>query len=153
MSALIGTPPNNRDDYLIARGCLLRAASIDPSLYKLDPAKGAMLPPRRPSPALYVPESRTVPTLVGGIVCTVLILAVTGCRLYVRSGNAKLRFGKDDWMIIPAVVSLAASYVHIHPEQETYKDQKGYWKILTRADGRCDLADIADHSRCCRRSR
>ena len=104
MSALIGTPPLNDNDYLIAKGLLIRAGTLNPALFKLDPAKGASLPPKRPPPDQYVSVARTTNVVVGSAICMAVILIITGVRLYIRSRNATLRFGKDDWMILPAVV-------------------------------------------------
>lgn len=98
VSAFIGQPPNNQEDYYIVQGIFRRFG-----LEGLDPAKGAQLPPARPPNAHY--ESRGPGIIAANSVCIVLIILITGSRLLVRALYRGLRWGWDDWAIMLAAVS------------------------------------------------
>ena len=98
-SAKIGEPPANERDLHIVKGLLVLAG-----LYDVDPRKGAKLPPSRPPPDRYHYETRG-PNFIGGcIAAIIIILSVTITRLAIRIMGKGLRFGWDDWVIIPGVV-------------------------------------------------
>lgn len=98
-SALVGMPPNNQDDYWIVRANLFAAG-----LTKLDPAKGAKIPPPRPPPDQYVFESKATEVIACSAVCVAIMLIVTISRLMLRRFKTRLRWGADDWFIIPGLV-------------------------------------------------
>lgn len=98
-SAKVGKPPLTEDDYHIARGILLSIG-----FYDVDAHKGAKLPPARP-PGHYEYQSRGPNMVVASIISIVIMLTVTGLRLALRLKHRSLKFGLDDWMIIPGVVS------------------------------------------------
>lgn len=98
-SALYGTPPVTEDDLWIIKG-VYRFLGLTG---KVDPKKG--IPLRAKKPPNYVFESwgdRAVRTAAALIVLMVLI---TGSRLVLRATRGDLRWGLDDWVIIPAAVS------------------------------------------------
>lgn len=97
-SALYGQPPSNPRDYAIVRG-LLRAYGFPPSM---DPGRG--IPTRQHAPPNYHFETRG-PGVIGGL-CVAILLAflITGTRLLLRLLRKDLRWGLDDWVIIPAGV-------------------------------------------------
>lgn len=98
-SALYGTPPVTENDLFIIKG-IYRLAGLTA---KVDPKKG--IPLRAKKPPNYVFESwgdRAVRTAAALIVLMVLI---TGSRLVLRATRRDLRWGLDDWVIIPAAVS------------------------------------------------
>ena len=97
-SAKVGQPPVTQDDYYIARGIL-----VSIGLFKLDPHKGAKLPPAKPSPD-YEYTSRGPSMVAGSIASIIIMLIVTGLRLAIRLRERRLHFGLDDWIIIPGVV-------------------------------------------------
>lgn len=98
-SAFYGTPPATEDDLWIIIG-IYRLVGLTG---KVDPTKG--LPLLVPKPPNYVFESwgdRAIRTSAAVIVLMVLI---TGSRLVLRATRRDLRWGPDDWVIIPAAVS------------------------------------------------
>ena len=100
-SALYGQPPNTEEDLWIVKG-LLRTAGLD-----TDPRLGVPVDP--PRPANYHFQTRG-PQLVISMSCMIsLVILITGIRLALRKFVAPLRFGLDDWMIIPAAVCLTQS--------------------------------------------
>lgn len=98
-SAFYGTPPATEDDLWIIIG-IYRFVGLTG---KVDPTKGIHL--WAPKPPNYVFESwgdRAIRTSAAVIVLMVLI---TGSRLVLRATRRDLRWGPDDWVIIPAAVS------------------------------------------------
>lgn len=86
-------------DYWIVRGNLLSYGLIN-----LDPSKGLQIPPFLPPPDQYHFQSRG-PAIIGACsIIVVIMLSVIVARLLVRKFRKDLTFGKDDYLIIPAVV-------------------------------------------------
>ena len=99
-SALVGQPPLTQDDYWIVRGNLLEYG-----LEKLDPSKGLQIPPFRPPPDKYHFHTRGPAIIAVCSVSIVIMLFATIARLLVRKLKKDLKFGRDDWLIIPATVN------------------------------------------------
>lgn len=98
-SALYGTPPATEDDLFIIKG-LYRLAGL---AGKFDPKKG--LPLRAKKPPNYVFESWGDHAIRTATALIVLMVLITGFRLVLRATRRDLRWGLDDWVIIPAAVS------------------------------------------------
>lgn len=98
-SALIGEPPNTEEDFYIVRG-ILRRFGLD----KLDPALGAPIPPLRPPNAHF--ETRGPSLIAVHSICIVLLILITGSRLLIRGLHRGVKWGWDDWVIIPGAVSV-----------------------------------------------
>lgn len=96
-SALIGTPPHTQEDYYIVLGIFRRFG------FKGDPAQGAKFPPARPVDDHY--HSRG-PGYIGEFsVLIFLTVFIVGSRLLIRALSRAVKWGWDDWLIIPAAVS------------------------------------------------
>lgn len=106
-SAPFGKPPATDDDLLLIKG-LIRLFQIPPG--KLDPTKG--FPIGGHPPPNYKFESRGLGLIVSAVVVIVLIILITGGRLALRWRRRDLRWGPDDWVIIPAAVSDRCSRRH-----------------------------------------
>ena len=97
-SALWGQPPNSERDYQIVRGLLFSYGF--PS--STDPALG--VPTKQHAPPNYHFETRG-PGVIGGLVVAILLsFLITGTRLLLRGCCKDMRWGLDDWVIIPAAV-------------------------------------------------
>ena len=99
-SALYGTPPNNEEDLSIVKG-IMKLFGIPPSA--LNPNRG--IPLRIHPPPNYRYESRGANAIAAVSVVITLIILITGGRLLLRWKRHDLRWGPDDWVIIPAAVS------------------------------------------------
>lgn len=74
-----------------------------------DPALG--VPTRQHAPPNYRFETRG-PGVIGGLVVAILLsFLITGTRLLLRSCRKDLRWGLDDWVIIPAGVCLLVDHI------------------------------------------
>lgn len=100
-SALYGQPPNDQKDYMIIQGLLVSYGFPEST----DPARG--LPTRQHAPPNYRFETRGPGVIEGLVVALVLSFLITGTRLLLRAGRKDLRWGLDDWVIIPAGVGLS----------------------------------------------
>ncbi|MCJ1465364.1 hypothetical protein MMC07_003982 [Pseudocyphellaria aurata] len=98
-SAPFGSPPATDDDLWIVKG-LIRLFRIPPG--KLDPAEGFHLGVH--PPPNYKFQSRGPGLIVSAVIVIVLITLITGGRLALRWRRRDLRWGPDDWMIIPAAM-------------------------------------------------
>lgn len=102
-SAFYGQPPNTDRDLDIVRG-IFRMAGVNDTVY--NPSKGVYYAPRQP--AHYVHENIQTQIVIGMAVCIVVMHVTTAARLIFKlQGNGR-RFGMDDLVIIPAVVSDSA---------------------------------------------
>lgn len=99
-SALYGTPPNDENDLWIIKG-LMRLFRIPPGTF--DPTKG--FPLRIHPPPDYRYETRGPRAIGAATAVIMLIIIITGGRLMLRWKRRDLRWGMDDWVIIPAAVS------------------------------------------------
>jgi hypothetical protein len=98
-SALFGHPPNNQDDWYIIRG-LARFSHIPDKV--LDPKKGFPIHTHRPPNFHYA--SRGPGIIASAAVTMVLVIAITGTRLGLRFFRRDLKWGLDDYFIIPAAL-------------------------------------------------
>lgn len=98
-SALIGRPPLTDSDYWIVKGNQLLSGKTN-----LDPSKGLKIPPLRPSPDQYRFESRGPAIMAVSSVVIVIMFSVTMARFMLRKFIKELRFGLDDWLMVPALV-------------------------------------------------
>ncbi|KAF7508622.1 hypothetical protein GJ744_009014 [Endocarpon pusillum] len=105
-SALIGTPPATESDYWIVRSFLLSAGI---PAENVDPSQGASFPPFRPPPDQYVFETRGPEMITGASIAIGTMLFFTITRILLRSFKSGLRWGADDYLIIPGVI-LAVAY-------------------------------------------
>lgn len=97
-SALVGLPPNTQDDYWIIRG-ILRYMELDG-----DPARGYTMQPIISD--IEKDESEVASILLGLVMSLVVMVSVSCARLGLRLFRPALRWGWDDWILIPAVVCL-----------------------------------------------
>ena len=98
-SAFVGHPPANQDDYWIIKG-FLRQLGLPEKM--IHPEKG--LPIHRPPNASD--DERGTELLTAMCVAMALIIIITGTRLSLRYFRHDLKWGLDDWMLIPALVCL-----------------------------------------------
>ncbi|KAL9593720.1 MAG: hypothetical protein Q9219_007417 [cf. Caloplaca sp. 3 TL-2023] len=98
-SAFVGQPPLTDDDYWTVKGSLLAAG-----LMKLDPNKGLKLPPPRPPPDQYHFETRGPAIMAVSAVLIAIMIGVTVARLMLRGLKRDMKFGMDDWLIMPSLV-------------------------------------------------
>ena len=96
-SALLGQPPNTEDDYYV-----VKAIMANFHLPGGDPTKGISLGPR---PLILQSNSRGPQIITASIILIVLVVLITGTRLSIRAFHPKVKWGWDDWLIIPATVS------------------------------------------------
>lgn len=106
-SALLGEPPNTEDDYYIVKGIIQRF-----HIHGLDPAKGIHLGAR---PLHAQNKSRAPQIIPGSIACIVLIIFITGSRLCIRALHPKVKWGWDDWLIIPGAVRSMLVHLRLSP--------------------------------------
>lgn len=98
-SAFYGTPPATEEDLWIIEG-VYRLVGLTG---KVDPKKG--IPLRAKKPPNYVFESWGDHAIRTAAALIVLMVLITGSRLVLRATRRDLRWGLDDWSIIPAAVS------------------------------------------------
>lgn len=98
-SALIGKPPQTIEDYWIIKG-MLRAVHKDST----DPEKGYLLFPKAPEGYQY--EDKGADIMIGLYITGILMLFVTCVRLGLRLFRSGLRWGADDWLLIPGAVRM-----------------------------------------------
>ncbi|KAI4113136.1 MAG: hypothetical protein LQ345_005818 [Seirophora villosa] len=98
-SAFIGQPPLTEDDRWIVKGALMAAG-----LVTADPSKGLKLRPARPPPDQYRFETRGPAIIAVSSVVIVIMFLVTVTRLLVRKLRKELKFGLDDWLMVPALI-------------------------------------------------
>lgn len=113
-SAYLNTPPANDLDRKIAKGMYLYFGTI-PNDTML--AEGVIIPPFRPDN--YQFESKGPGIIAGLSVCIAIIVIVTLTRLYLRIFVQSLKFGTDDYIIIPAFL-LAVAYPALQIAMVTY---------------------------------
>jgi hypothetical protein len=105
VSAYFNTPPANELDERIAAGLLL-LTGLTPDLK--HPKDGVTIPPFRPTEDYHF-ETRGPGVIIALSLCMVVLTLVTFLRLGIRLFVHRLRFGADDWLIIPAYL-LAMAY-------------------------------------------
>ena len=100
-SAFIGTPPATEADKWIVRSFQL-AAGV-PAV-NVNTSQGAIFPPLRPPPDQYVFETRGPEMITGASVAVGVMLFFTISRILLRTFMTGLKWGADDYLIIPGVV-------------------------------------------------
>ncbi|KAF2126667.1 hypothetical protein P153DRAFT_346653 [Dothidotthia symphoricarpi CBS 119687] len=98
VSAYFSTPPANELDERIAAGLLL-LTGLTPNIK--DPQDGVTIPPFCPTENYHF-ETKGPAVIVALSVCMVVLTLVTFLRLGIRLFVHGVRFGADDWLIIPA---------------------------------------------------
>lgn len=101
-SSVIGQPPNTQNDHYIVRA-LVRLLQLN-----IDNSKGISFGPLPPN---VRDDSRGQRIVAGCIILIILITLITGSRLLIRGLHQKLKWGWDDWFIIPAALCAIAWYV------------------------------------------
>ena len=97
---LFGQPPATQNDSFIIRG-FARSAGIPDAAF--DPSHGFPSPVQRPPNAHY--ESRGPSIIASTSVAMVLVILITGARLWLRCFRRDLKVGYDDWAIVPAMLA------------------------------------------------
>ncbi|KAH7392175.1 hypothetical protein DE146DRAFT_132968 [Phaeosphaeria sp. MPI-PUGE-AT-0046c] len=97
-SAYFNTPPANELDEQIAAGLLL-LTGLTPDIK--DPKNGVKIPPFRPTENYHF-ETKGPAVIIALSVCMVVLTIITFLRLGIRLFVHGIRFGADDWLIIPA---------------------------------------------------
>lgn len=98
VSACFNTPPANELDERIAAGLLL-LTGLTPD--RKDPKYGVTIPPFHPMENYHF-ETKGPAVIVALSVCMVVLTLITFLRLGIRTFVHGVRFGADDWLIIPA---------------------------------------------------
>lgn len=98
VSAYFNTPPANELDERIAAGLLL-LTGLTPNIK--DPKNGVTIPPFRPKENYHL-ETKGPGVIAALSVCMVILTLATFLRLGIRLFVHGVRFGADDWLIIPA---------------------------------------------------
>jgi hypothetical protein len=98
VSAYFNTPPANELDRRIAAGLLL-LTGLTPNIK--DPKNGVTIPPLRPKENYHF-ETKGPGIVIALSLCMVFLTLVTFLRLGIRFFVHGVRFGADDWLIIPA---------------------------------------------------
>jgi hypothetical protein len=98
VSAYFNTPPATELDEQIVAGLLL-LTGLTPNIK--DPKNGVTIPPLRPTEN-YRFETKGPAVIIALSVCMVVLTLITFLRLGIRLFVHEVRFGADDWLIIPA---------------------------------------------------
>ncbi|KAF2087649.1 hypothetical protein K490DRAFT_73584 [Saccharata proteae CBS 121410] len=101
-SAHVGQPPNTDDDYWIVKG-MYRDFGDD----EADPSIGYALVPSRP--ASHIHEDKQAGIILAMTIVMSIMVFITGLRLGLRVSRPCLRFGEDDWVLIPGA-AMAIAY-------------------------------------------
>lgn len=102
----INEAPSTARDLEIVKGMLL-SSGITPDIR--NPALGVSLSPSRPGPDDYVFQTKGPMILAWLATSMSIMILVTGARLYLRYFVPRLKWGLDDWLMIPALC-LAVAY-------------------------------------------
>jgi hypothetical protein len=96
-SAFLGQPPANQDDFYIIKG-MYKAANA----FNKDASKGYLFVPERPEDYEY--NDKQAGIIIGLVAAIVIMLFTTSLRLFLRQFKTGVRWGADDWVLIPGVV-------------------------------------------------
>ncbi|KAI4717428.1 hypothetical protein E4T48_06380 [Aureobasidium sp. EXF-10727] len=96
-SAFLGQPPADQDDFYIIKG-MYRAAYA----FNKDPSKGYLFVPRKPENYEYNDKQASI--IVGMALAIVIMMFTTALRLTLRRFKTGVRWGADDWILIPAAI-------------------------------------------------
>lgn len=86
-------------------------------LTTLDPSDGVSMEPEAPEPYFY--ETKRHEILAGCAICIIIMAAITLTRLYLRWTSPRLRWGPDDWLMIPSLI-MALAYPAIQMAMVTH---------------------------------
>lgn len=100
-TAKFNEPPSTQQDLWVVKGTLLSSG-----LTKTNASNGVHLSPMRPS--IYHYETKGPGIITGCAVCIFVMLLVTLKRLHLRWSKPSLKFGTDDWLMIPALLMAVA---------------------------------------------
>jgi hypothetical protein len=96
-SAFLGQPPASQDDFYTIKG-MYRAAYA----FNKDASRGYLFVPKRPEN--YVYNDKQAGIIIGLVAAIVIMLSTTILRLALRQFKTGVRWGADDWILIPGVV-------------------------------------------------
>jgi len=96
-SALLRQPPANEDDFFIIKGMYRAAYAFDK-----DASKGYLFVPKKPEDYEYNDKQASI--VIGLVMAIVVMLFTTVLRLTLRRFKTGVRWGADDWILIPGVV-------------------------------------------------
>ncbi|KAG9858161.1 hypothetical protein KCU68_g806, partial [Aureobasidium melanogenum] len=96
-SAYLGQPPATENDFYLIKG-MYRAAYA----FNKDSSKGYLFVPRKPADYEYNDKQASI--IVGMVVAIVVMLSTTILRLALRHFKTGVRWGLDDWVLLPGVI-------------------------------------------------
>ncbi|KAI5198180.1 hypothetical protein E4T39_06935 [Aureobasidium subglaciale] len=96
-SACLGQPPATQDDFWIVKGMYRAAYS-----FNKDPSVGYLFVPKKPDNYEY--NDKQAGIILGMAVAIAIMFLTTALRLALRQFKTGVRFGADDWILIPAVI-------------------------------------------------
>ncbi len=76
-----------------------------------NPSKGYIVKPVRPPPGQYRFETNSPQIIAGSIISILFMVLITGTRLTLRATKSNMKWGWDDWLIVPGVVG---DFISIH---------------------------------------
>lgn len=96
-SAFLGQPPANQDDFWTIKGMYRAAYAFDK-----DPSKGYLFVPKRPTHYEY--NDKQAGIIAGMSVAIAIMFLTTVLRLALRQFKTGVRWGADDWVLVPGAV-------------------------------------------------
>jgi hypothetical protein len=96
-SAFLRQPPANQNDFYIIKGMYRAAYAFDK-----DASKGYLFVPKKPENYEYNDKQASI--IVGMVMAIVIMLFTTALRLALRQFRTGVRWGADDWVLIPGAV-------------------------------------------------
>ncbi|KAI4745854.1 hypothetical protein E4T50_03817 [Aureobasidium sp. EXF-12298] len=98
-SAFLRQPPANQDDFYITKGMYRAAYAFDK-----DASKGYLFVPKKPENYEYNDKQASI--IVGMVMAIVIMLFTTALRLALRQFRTGVRWGADDWVLIPGAIAM-----------------------------------------------
>ncbi|THV78795.1 hypothetical protein D6D29_07394 [Aureobasidium pullulans] len=98
-SAFLGQPPANQDDFWTIKGMYRAAYAFDK-----DPSKGYLFVPKRPTHYEY--NDKQAGIIAGMSVAIAIMFLTTVLRLALRQFKTGVRWGADDWVLIPGAIAM-----------------------------------------------
>ena len=96
-SAFLRQPPANQDDFYTIKGMYRAAYAFDK-----DASKGYLFVPKKPEDYEY--NDKQAGIIIGLVFATAIMFVTTALRLGLRQFKTGVRWGADDWVLIPGVV-------------------------------------------------
>ncbi|KAG9601512.1 hypothetical protein KCU77_g2802, partial [Aureobasidium melanogenum] len=103
-SAYLGQPPATENDFYLIKG-MYRAAYA----FNKDSSKGYLFVPRKPADYEYNDKQASI--IVGMVVAIVVMLSTTILRLALRHFKTGVRWGLDDWVLLPGVLAIICKII------------------------------------------